>query len=98
MKTGYLFAMLMLLTADVVAADAPGDDRAVKDGDAKEISGMSIVGNSEAPKSLTIVPWKGSDVGAEIRLVSSLLDEGLQPVDREVFLREIAYFELSNPK
>jgi hypothetical protein len=98
MRPGYLLATLLLLSVNVIAADAPRDDGAANDSDAMAISGMSIVGNSEAPKSLTIVPWKGSDVGAEIRLDSSLLEEGLRPVDREVFMREISYFEISNPK
>jgi hypothetical protein len=98
MKPGYLLATLLLLSVNVIAADAPRDEGSVKESDAMAISGMSIVGNSEAPKSLTIVPWKGSDVGAEIRLDSSLLEEGLRPVDREVFMREISYFEISNPK
>ena len=32
------------------------------DGD-KSLSGMSILGNQEAPKSLVIVPWKSSEIG-----------------------------------
>ena len=36
--------------------------RPPKGGD-KELSGMSIVGNDDAPKSLVIVPWKSSGLG-----------------------------------
>ena len=32
------------------------------DEEVKELSGISIVGNKEAPKSLYIVPWKNSEV------------------------------------
>jgi hypothetical protein len=39
-----------------------------KNSDAKELSGMSIVGNDEAPKSLYIVPWKSSEIGVETSL------------------------------
>jgi hypothetical protein len=59
----------------------------------KLVSGMSIVGNDEAPKSLVIVPWKGSELGDTLD-VSRLLDDGRQPVDRDVFLRELAYYEI----
>ncbi|WKD48546.1 hypothetical protein [Microbulbifer spongiae] len=61
----------------------------------KELSGISIIGNKEAPKSLYIVPWKSSEVGVESDLVSSLMDDKLQPLDKAVFLRELAFYQLS---
>jgi hypothetical protein len=57
---------------------------------------MSIVGNNEAPKSLYIVPWKGSELGAETGLKSSLLDDSTAPVDKEVFMRALNYYDISN--
>lgn len=59
----------------------------------KHISGMSIVGNDEAPKSLVIVPWKTSDMGDTLD-VSRVMDDGRRPVDREVFLRALDYYEI----
>jgi hypothetical protein len=59
----------------------------------KQLSGMSIVGNDDAPKSLVIVPWKSSDLGDALA-VSRILDDGRQPVDRDVFRRELAYYEI----
>ena len=59
----------------------------------KTMSGMSILGNEEAPKSLVIVPWKSSRMGDEIGL-SDTLDDRAQPVDKEVFLREIRFYEI----
>jgi hypothetical protein len=59
----------------------------------KELSGMSIVGNDEAPKSLYIVPWKSSDLGTQAGLSMMLID-GAVPVDREVFLRQLEYYEV----
>ena len=61
----------------------------------KELSGISIIGNKEAPKSLYIVPWKNSEVGVETSLASGLLDESSKLIDREVFMRELDYYELS---
>ncbi|MDH5471842.1 MAG: hypothetical protein OEY61_03225 [Gammaproteobacteria bacterium] len=61
----------------------------------KAISGMSIVGNNEAPKSLYIVPWKSSEIGMETDLSSNLLNESLTPVDRDVFLREVNFYKVS---
>jgi hypothetical protein len=60
-------------------------------GDVK-MSGMSILGNEDAPKSLVLVPWKSSKLG-DMPSVSRLLDSSKQPVDKEVFLRELSYYE-----
>jgi hypothetical protein len=61
--------------------------------DAKEMSGMSILGNQEAPKSLVIVPWKSSEIGNGIG-VSRALDTRIRAVDKDVFLRELKYFAI----
>ena len=59
----------------------------------KTMSGMSILGNNEAPKSLVIVPWKSSEIGDGIGVADSLDDRAL-PVDRDVFVRELNYYNL----
>ena len=59
----------------------------------KTMSGMSILGNEEAPKSLVIIPWKSSRLGDEINLADSL-DDRAQPVDKNVFLRELRFHEI----
>jgi hypothetical protein len=61
--------------------------------DAKSLSGMSILGNQEAPKALVIVPWKSSQLGDALD-ISKTLDDSRQPVDKEVFMRELAYYEI----
>ena len=68
-----------------------------KASDAKELSGISIVGNDEAPKSLYIVPWKSSEIGAATSMGMEL-DESATPVDRDVFKRQLDFYEVSNKK
>lgn len=80
---------LLLVSAAVQAKEAP---QAADTGD-KQLSGMSIVGNDDAPKSLVIVPWKSSDLGSALD-VSRALDAGRQPVDRDVFMRELDYYQI----
>ena len=53
---------------------------------------MSIVGNDDAPKSLYIVPWKSSEVGVETSL-DTMLNEGDVPVDRDVFKRQLGFYQ-----
>ena len=57
------------------------------------MAGMSILGNEEAPKSLVIIPWKASEIGADLGLDDGL-DERPNPVDRDVFLRELEFYEI----
>ncbi|HET7203167.1 MAG TPA: hypothetical protein VFI92_07330 [Steroidobacteraceae bacterium] len=96
----------LLLCAHAAAAqDAPQGEPVAKateaaaakasktDGGAKVISGMSILGNQEAPKALVIVPWKSSEIGDASGL-DTLLDDSRQPVDKDVFLRELSYYEI----
>jgi hypothetical protein len=40
-----------------------------------------------------IVPWKSSQLGDAPGL-SKLLDDATQPVDKDVFLRELAYYQI----
>jgi hypothetical protein len=76
-------------------ADKKSTDRDNGDGvsSPKTMSGMSILGNEETPKSLVIVPWKSSEMGDSISL-SDTLDDRAKPVDKEVFLRELRYYEI----
>jgi len=82
-----LCCALLLVAAGAVSAETPGEKSE------KVLSGMSIVGNDEAPKSLVIVPWKSGEPGYALDL-SRLLEDGRQPVDREVFMRELSYYQI----
>jgi hypothetical protein len=55
--------------------------------------GMSILGNQEAPKALVIVPWKTSELGNG-PMVSTMLDDSKLPVDKEVFMRMLSYYDI----
>ena len=59
----------------------------------REMSGMSILGNEEAPKALVIVPWKSSELGDDITISADLGDEA-KPVDKEVFVRELRFYQI----
>ncbi len=59
-----------------------------------DLQGTTITGNSELPKALHIVPWKSAAAGELAgRPLNSLVDEALAPIDRDVFLRELEYYE-----
>lgn len=85
-------AYILLLPAAIAAAESGRDDS-----EPKVVSGMSILGNNETPKSLYIVPWKTSEAGKEVSFTSSILNEELRPVDKSDFIRRIEFYKQSNP-
>jgi hypothetical protein len=91
-----LIPVCSLLATAAIAADQPTASAPVMakaDTAPKALSGMSILGNQEAPKALVIVPWKSSQLGDALG-ISKTLDDGRQPVDKEVFMRQLSYYEI----
>jgi len=84
---------LLLACSAAQAKDAATVDAKKAPGGDKEMSGMSVVGNDDAPKSLVIVPWKSSGLG-DVLDVSRALDDSRLPVDRDVFMRELDYYQI----
>jgi hypothetical protein len=62
--------------------------------DRLELEATQVTGNRELPSVLYIVPWKRADLGdAAGKPLNSLLDEILEPADREVLQRQNRYFQ-----
>jgi hypothetical protein len=85
MKYVWILISLLLVCTPALAEEGGPDV------EAKTLSGMSVLGNNEAPKALVIVPWKSSQIGDGIGVVESLSNRPM-PVDREVFGRELEYY------
>jgi len=85
-------------TGNPSSKQAPANSTAHKGPDRLQLDATEITGNRELPKVLYIVPWKRSDLGDLTgRPVNSLLDEVLQPLDRDVFQRENRYYNGLKP-
>lgn len=55
----------------------------------------TVIGTQEAPSVMNIVPWKDKPVEMEKRSPTSFLhDRVLQPLDREVLMREVEYYRM----
>ena len=83
--------IMALLAGDATYADSKPDE--IDESHFKTLSGMSVLGNNEAPKSLVIVPWKSSELGTGLQ-VSRVLDDGKGPVDKDEFMRQLSYYEI----
>ena len=76
---------LLLFAAAIVAGPALAQDRA-------DIDRTTITGNKELPKVLYIVPWKKPVPGPlAARPRTSVLDEALAPVERDVLRRQLRF-------
>jgi hypothetical protein len=87
-------------TGGAQAANKPASKPAARSGakDRLDLDSTQITGNRELPKVLYIVPWRSAELGDLVgRPVNSLLDEVLEPVDRDVFRRQNRYFEALQP-
>ena len=93
----FLILIILMMTISQAGAEqspTATDETSWDNTATKELSGMSIVGNDEAPKSLYIVPWKSSELGQETSM-NMMLNERDVPIDRDVFMRQLEYYEVS---
>lgn len=84
-----LTALSIILTAPVSAFAEPDT--------LKTAEGTTIIGTKEAPAVLNVVPWQGRELQADPSNIrppeaQSVLEDGLKPIDREVLMREVEYF------
>jgi len=89
MKNLLFFTLLMfILIQPLLSAEAESEE-------VLNLRGMTVIGNQELPKSLIVVPWKQSELGELLEhSMDSLLDSGMQPLDREVFERKLDYYRV----
>jgi hypothetical protein len=75
--------LLRLFTVPVIAEET------------QQLEGITIFGNQELPKSLVIVPWKAAPQGRlEGWSLERDMEDALRPIDRDVFYRELRYYQL----
>lgn len=78
----YTLIFILLSPAYTQAAD----DKLIMDG-------TSIIGNSEMPNVLYVVPWKKTpQPNLNPELHESLIEDQLKPIDREIFLKRINHY------
>jgi hypothetical protein len=76
------------------AARAPAAAPGASKIDRLDLGTATVTGSQEQPKVMYIVPWKKSDIGDLTgKPMNSLVDEILAPVDRDVFKREVVYYQ-----
>ena len=85
-----IIALIALAAASgAIAADNNQPD------DIKQMKGISIQGDKEAPKSLYIVPWHDAEHKQNTSLSSDLIDSELRAIDRDSLMRQLRLYELS---
>ncbi len=93
-KVLFLLPLLMFSLSSAAADETkPAAKKTTEQRDVLQLDSSAVTGNQELPKVLYIVPWKDAGMSDLAGLpVNSLLDEVLAPIDREVFKRQIRYY------
>jgi hypothetical protein len=98
----FLVSVSSALAQEPAKTNSPATKPAVAQSDTKpsgkvdrlDLDTTVVTGNRELPKVLYIVPWKKAELGElPAQPFNTLLDEVLAPVDRDVFKREVKYFD-----
>jgi hypothetical protein len=64
-----------------------------------DMEAMSVVGNQELPKVIYLMAWKRSPKGDVLQQsLESLHNSEMMPIDRDVFRRQMEYYERMNGK
>lgn len=86
-------------SASKAPARKPDEKAAANSTDHLSLDTTTVTGNKELPKVMYIVPWKKAELGQlPGQPFNSLLNDVLQPVDREVFRREVSYYQVVSGK
>jgi len=86
----FLFTLAALMIAGTATAADDGQGEGFK-----QMKGISIRGDKEAPRSLVIVPWHDAEHKQNTSLSSSLVDDSLQAIDQNELERQLRLHELS---
>jgi hypothetical protein len=72
---------------------------AMADENPVQMKGTNIRGTTELPKVLYIVPWKKAGIGdLSIQAGLDAIDDELAPLDRDIFRRQVEYYEMLHSK
>ena len=76
------FTLILFLSSSVCVAE-----------DKVTLKGTTVIGNSEMPNVLYVVPWKKPpQPNLNPELHGALIEDQLQPIDRNVFRKKIKHF------
>lgn len=88
-------AKLMKRLMCIIPALIVGMSPAIKAEEILNAKGMTVYGQRELPKVMYIVPWKKTkSADIDMPMTESLVADVLDPIDPEVFRRQIKYYEL----
>lgn len=85
--------LALMLAAVTTPTAAIGADNS-QPSNVKQMQGINIVGDKEAPRSLYIVPWQKTEHEQNTSLSSNLADSHMQALDRESLQQQLRLYEL----
>ncbi len=89
MKLFLYLCICMMLSISVAAKEAGTKKSNVEN---SSMLGMSVTGNSESPRSLTIVPWREPIKNGKLPMIHSVWQPELGLLEPESYRRDIKMF------
>jgi hypothetical protein len=95
-KLLFVFMTCAAISTPLIAADKPAPIKkapaATNSGSVDISNGTDVIGSQDAPLVLNVVSWKDKEnYLPKNPLTASVLQEGLEPIDRDVVYREVSF-------
>ncbi|MDO8416691.1 MAG: hypothetical protein Q7S87_10825 [Agitococcus sp.] len=92
----FAFVTCAFFSTTAIAADKPSSVKkeatATKNGSVDISNGTDVIGSQDAPLVLNVVSWKEKEnYLPKNPLTASVLQESLEPIDRDVVYREVSF-------
>ena len=83
---------LILLTSKSFAQQSSTEDNKKQQSRSTTLLGMSVTGNKESPRSLTIVPWRDPLMNGKSPEITPVWQPNLKLLDPDAYRRDVKLF------
>ena len=85
-------SIIIFVTISSLAVEKEPVATKTKQSKNSQLLGMSVTGNKESPRSLTIVPWRDPDMNGKTPIISPVWQPTLKLLDPESYRRNVNLF------
>ncbi len=85
-------SVAIFVTISSLAIESEAVTTKAKQSKRSQLLGMSVTGNKESPRSLTIVPWRDPDMNGKAPTISPVWQPTLNLLDPESYRRNVNLF------
>ena len=87
-----LFLLFVVLSSISFSQEQSAEVKEKKDSQSSTLLGMSVTGNRESPRSLTIVPWRDPLMNGKSPVIVPVWQPKLKLLDPDAYRRDVKLF------